>query len=235
MARFSYEERDLYGGQANGSFFSLQNDGDIASVRFMYETIDDVEGYAVHKIEVDGKERYVNCLREHGQEKDVCPLCAAGYNQLAKLFVPLYDTKSEEVKIWERGKTFFSKLGSLCARYNPLCGTIIEIERIGKKGDTNTKYETYVIESDETTLEDLPELPIILGGLVLDKSFEELEYYLDMGRFEDSEEINVPTQRRRERTQEAPREMPTRGRAERGRRERPTGRRVPTNTADDAF
>ena len=145
MARFNAHEVDNYGGQGGGGFFSLKNDKDVATVRFMYNTIDDVEGFAVHEIEVDGRKRYVNCLREYNQPVDDCPLCAAKQRVLAKVFVPVYDEETQEIKIWDRGKTFFSKISSLCARYNPLVSTPFEIERNGKKGDTNTTYETYLL------------------------------------------------------------------------------------------
>jgi len=195
MARFNVNEVENYGGQGGGGFFSLKNDKDVATVRFMYNTIDDVEGYAVHEIEVDGKKRYVNCLREYNQPLNDCPLCAAKSRVIAKLFVILYDVESEEVKIWDRGKTFFSKLSSLCARYSPLVSTPFEIERNGKKGDTKTTYETYALDTDDVTLEDLPEVPELLGTLILDKSYEELEFFLDNGYFEEDVEEQAPPER----------------------------------------
>ncbi len=188
MAKFNASELDNYGGQGGGAFFALKNDKDIANIRFMYESLEDVEGYAVHEIEVDGKKRYVNCLRTYNEPVDKCPLCAAKYRVLAKLFVLVYDIDADEVKIWDRGRTFYSKLSSLCARYNPLVSTPFEVERNGKKGDTNTTYETYPLESDNTTLTDLPEAPELLGGLILDKTAEELNYYLDNGVFEEDEQ-----------------------------------------------
>ena len=188
MAKFSVNDAENYGGNGGSNFFSLKNDKDVATVRFMYNTIEDVEGYAVHEVEVDGKKRYVNCLRSYNEPVDKCPLCAARYKVLAKLFVMLYDVDAEEVKVWDRGKTFFSKLSSLCARYNPLVSTPFEIERNGKKGDTKTTYETYALDTDETKLEDLPEIPELLGTLILDKTAEELNYFLDNGVFPGSDE-----------------------------------------------
>ena len=195
MVRFNVNEVENYGGQGGGGFFSLKNDKDVATVRFMYNTIDDVEGYAVHEIEVDGKKRYVNCLREYNQPLDDCPLCAAQYKVLAKLFLHVYDLDTEELKIWDRGKTFFSKIGSLCARYNPLVSTPFEIERNGKRGDTRTTYETYALDTDDVTLEDLPEVSELLGTLILDKSYEELEFFLENGYFEEDVEEQAPPER----------------------------------------
>lgn len=223
MGRFGVHEADNYGGQGGGGFFSLKNDKDVATVRFMYNTIDDVEGFAVHEIEVDGRKRYVNCLREYNQPVDDCPLCAAKQRVLAKVFVHIYDEETQEVKIWDRGKTFFSKISSLCARYNPLVSTPFEIERNGKKGDTNTTYETYALETDDLTLEDLPEVPELLGTLILDKTYEELEFYLDNGYFEEDIENAAPPQRN-----------PSRDRRPSAQESKPvTRRRTPANTAPE--
>lgn len=201
MGRFSYEEADNYGGNGGAGFFSLKNDKDTARVRFMYRDMQDVEGYAVHQAEVNDKKRYVNCLRNYNDPVDKCPFCASGKTQQAKLFIPLYDVESEQVKIWERGKKFFGQLSSLCSRYPNLVSTEIEIERNGKKGDTGTTYSLYPAAPDDTTLEDLPELPVIIGGLVLDKSAEEMEYYLDYGDFPNSDDGETPVQRRGSRSE----------------------------------
>ena len=244
MARFNAQEADNYGGQGGGGFFSLKNDKDVATVRFMYNTIEDVEGFAIHEIEVDGRKRYVNCLREYNQPVDDCPLCAAKQRVIAKVFVHLYDEETQEIKIWDRGKTFFSKISSLCARYNPLVSTPFEIERNGKKGDTSTTYETYALATDDLTLEDLPEVPKLLGTLILDKTYEELEFYLDSGYFEEDVENAAPPQRnpsgdRRPAAQEPKpttrRRTPANTNSEKATTPRPVSRRRTSGTAEDKF
>lgn len=228
MARFKADEADNYASQMTGEFFSLKNDKDVAVVRFLYNDYDDIGGYSVHQIEVNGKRRYVNCLREYDDPIDTCPLCAdteQGFNKVfVKMFLLLYDVDEDKVKIWERGRTFFSKMNSLTTRYSPLVATEFEIERNGKKGDTSTTYEIYAGETDETTIDDLPEVPQILGGFVLDKTAEELEYFLNYGSFEsDSADVSEQrSQNRRERSEEpvsrrrAPANEPTRRRTPRG-------------------
>lgn len=180
MGRFSYQDVDNYGNGGGGTaFFTLKNDGDVAKVRFMYNDMNDVAGYAVHEVQVDDKRRYVNCLREYNEPKSKCPLCASGSTQKAKLYIPVYDIDEEEVKIWERGKNFFGKISSICARYangdTPLVSHIFEIERHGKKGDTQTSYEIYEVGCDNTKLSDLPEIPDVLGTIIMDKSAREME------------------------------------------------------------
>ena len=201
--RFKHDEVDKYGGQGGGGFFSLKDDGDVARVRFMYNGIDDVEGYAVHEVEVDGRQRWVNCLRDYNSPVDDCPFCAKKHFQTAKLFVPIYNVDEDKVQVWERGKTFFQKMASLCARYSnsevPLVSQEFEIERNGKKGSTSTRYEIYPVgQPDSTTLEDLPEMPKILGGIVLDKTYEEMQGYLQDGYFPSEVSVPQPVERRRD-------------------------------------
>lgn len=215
MARFNYDEADHYGGQGGAGYFSLKNDKDVARVRFMYNDIDDVEGYAVHQVEIDGRKRWVNCLREYNEPKDKCPFCRENMFTSAKLFVPIYDVDNDRVQIWERGKKFIGKISSICARYPNVVSHIFEIERNGQKGDTSTTYEIYEVDKDDTTLEDLPEKREILGTVVLDKSADDMDFFLDNGYFPpDGDE--APVRRRSNRQEES---------TDRGTRRTPAGRR----------
>lgn len=183
MARFNADTADNFGG-SKGNWFSLKNDGDTANVKFMYSGMDDVEGYSVHELKfADNRRVLVNCLRDYNSPIDDCPLCKAGYQIKPKVFVPLYDNDTEEVKIWERGKNFFKKISSISARYKPLVAHNFDIERHGAKGDMKTEYEFFETGEDGKTLEDLPEVPQILGTIVKDKTADEMEYFLDHGDF----------------------------------------------------
>lgn len=209
MARFHAEEAEKYGGQGGAGYFSLKNDKDVARVRFMYNSIDDVVGYAVHQVEIDGKKRWVNCLREYNEPVDNCPFCRKRMYTSAKLFIPLYNIDEGKVQIWERGKKFISKVSSICARYPDVVSHIFEIERNGKKGETTTTYEIYEVGKDDTTLEDLPEVTDPLGTLVLDKSADDMEFYIENGYFPPTGE-DAPM-RRRARQEEEPNESESRG------------------------
>lgn len=229
MGRFGANEVDNYGGSGGSSFFTLKDDGDVARVRFMYNSMEDVIGYAVHEVEIDGKKRYVNCLRSYNEPKSKCPFCNANSFQRAKLYIPMYDIDEDEVKIWERGKNFFAKMSSICARYSnantPLVAHTFDVERRGKKGDTSTTYEIYETGCDDTRLEDLPEIPEILGTIVLDKSADDMEYYLDNECFPNND--GAPKRSESARTE----------RADRDRRDdsQPTGRRTPSRRGDASF
>lgn len=221
MGRLGIEDYENYGNSSNTSFFSLKDDGDVARVRFMYNSAQDIVGFAAHKIKIDDRDRFVNCLREYNEPVDKCPFCAAHNFQTVKLYVPLYNEDTKEVQLWERGKKFFGKLGSLCARYSkadvPFVAYQFEIERNGKKGDKETTYEIYRTddEPDNTTLEDLPEIPNPLGTILMDKTAEEMRYFLENEEFpENSPSVSRGNRREREEEPQPTRRTP-RGRGDR--------------------
>lgn len=206
--RFSYEEADNYGNNGASSFFQLKNDKETAKVRIMYTGMKDVQGLSVHEIELNGKKRYVNCIREYDEPIDKCPLCKANYKIIAKIFVPLFNEETGEVQVWERGKKFLGKLSSLCSRYDNLVSRVFEIERNGKPKDTATTYEIYPIgDADSTTLDDLPEPVDIMKGIVLDKSADDMSYFLKYHEFPDTTDAgeDVPFEEEPRRRDEAPR------------------------------
>lgn len=218
MARFTVENADKFGGQGGGGYFSLKNDKDTARVRFLFDSIDDVEGYAVHEVELDGKKRYVNCLRDYGAPVDDCPFCAARKFVTAKYFIPLYNIDEERIQTWERGKKFGGKLTSMCSRYSHLVSHEFEIERNGKPKDTSTTYEIYEVGSDASVTMDDFDVPPTLGTIVLDKTADDMKYFLDYGDFpsDGAEEVR-PRNSRNDRD------------ADRGSYDRSSGRRTPSS------
>jgi hypothetical protein len=216
MARFSMADADNYTQSNAGSYFSLKDDKDTARVRFLYGTVDDIEGYAVYKVKVGDKERYVNSIRAYNEPIENDPFAVAGYKVQAKLFIPLLNIDNGEIQFWERGKTYFSRLASMASRYNPLYNEIIEVERNGKKGDTSTDYQFYPIENSPINLDEL-DIPSPLGTIILDKTYDEMQYYVDHGCFPDTSEQVAESRT-----------------AQRG-EPMPTGRRTPENTGRRAF
>lgn len=225
MARFSYEDAEHYGGNGGGgSYFKLSNDKEVARVQLLGNDMNDFPGYAVHDVEVDGKHKWVNCLREYNDPIDACPFCRAKIKQQAKLFIPLFNLDADEVQIWERGKNFFPTLAGYCARNPKVVSIITEIERHGKPKDTSTTYQLYPTkdEPEYTKLEDFEdEIPEILGRYVLDKTAEDMEYYLKHDCFpassndsDDEEETPRRGSRREESRDDEPRRRPSRRRNE---------------------
>jgi len=211
-------------GGGKGSYFSLKNDKETARVRFLYESAGDIEGFTVHKVRVGDRDRYVNCIADEGE----CPFCRAGLQKFVKIFVPLFNETTGQLQTWERGQKFYGKLSGLCSRYNNLTSRVFEIERNGKPKDTQTTYEIYPVgDADGTTLDDIlddcgvDELANPLGTIILNKTADDMEYYLRNEDFPSKDEAPV---RRRGRAEE-PDDLPFEAEEEeRPRREGRTGR-----------
>ena len=215
MARVSYEDSEKYFSGSGSDWFQLKNDGDVARVQFMLNSIDDIPIFSTHKVKIGDKERYVDCLRNPQDPLDACPFCAAGMPARAVRFIVMFQHDDNKVKIWERGRQFISKLQGLINRYNPLEQKVFEIERHGKAGDTNTKYEIYPLDGVDAVNMDDVEMPDLEGTLILQKTFEEMEEYLETGSFPNDNE-DAPVRRR----SEAP-----------ARRSAPASRRTPASDA----
>ena len=189
MAKFGLERTGKFGGQGGSGFFGLRH-RNTAHIRFLYNNASDVEGYAVHVVNLNGKNRYIDCLCGENENKDRCPLCKAGLRTEVRFFVPVYDEDTGEVLTWDRGKTFGRRLESLFAKYAtnaPLAATCFTVTReINEEG-----YPYYTIKPDYcdgTEVDELPEYgQSIYGRLVLVKTAEEMEDYLLYGDFYDDE------------------------------------------------
>ena len=203
MGRMSMNNSGKFASQGNNDFFFLADDGDVASVRMLYDQPDgsDMDYYLVHEVEIDGKKRYVACnaLSEDGNSlhTENCPLCQAGYKRLEKLFIQMYIPEEDAVKTWDRGRNFVQKIQTYINRYGSLVNYPIEIERKGKAGDSNTTYELFVMENDGMTLEDFPEKQELLGTFILEVSEEDMQKMID-GTF--TAEQPVENNNRRERS-----------------------------------
>ena len=203
MATFKATDASKYGGTGGTGFFGIADDMGTKQVRFMYSGIEDVEGMSVHRVKVNDKERWLNCLREYNDPVDKCPFCREKRDTYARLFIPVYNLDEDQVQIWDRGKSMFSKISGLISRYTAngtlFVNNIFEVERHGKPKDTKTTYEIFQIENDGVGFDELPEVKPILGGVVLDKTAEEMEYYLKHNEFPDDDSQDVqemPTRRR---------------------------------------
>lgn len=232
MGKVGLGNVDKYQTNSRG-FFRLENDKDVASVRFMYRTLEEVDEdvLSVHRIKVGDQDRYVNCLREGPNDPESnCPFCAAGWGRTVRLFLQVaevtdFDKKTKEdiaweAKVFDRGPNFAKKISSIFERAKgDICGTMYEIERQGKKGDTSTDYGIFAIETDGLKIDDLPARKSILGSVVLDKTFEEMDAFVQTDQFPGEGEAEDEPVRRRGKeergSRKSERDVPSRGRGRR--------------------
>ena len=191
MAKFGLDRAENFGGQGGAGFFSFKG-RNTAHIRFLYDNVRDVEGYAVHEVELNGKKRYVDCLRGANDTVDKCPLCGAGNWAQVKYFVPVYDEDLGLVLTWDRGKSFGRRLEKLFEKYaaeKPLCSTCFTVTKeINEEGYPYYTFKPYYTDGAE--LDELPEYgKSVYGNLVLVKTAEEMKDYLTYGDFYEDEAV----------------------------------------------
>lgn len=208
LSALSQEQLDEYAAQSNGGlrFFKLADDGDTATVRFMWETMQDVDFYSVHSIEIDGKTKSINCLREYGEPVDTCPICANMLNKPENIvYIPFFVVNSDnqdmvgKTVIWNKSLAFWQKVVQplMVKHGEPFCGNLFKITRKGKAGDTNTRYDLSFISHDDTRLDDFEEdVPNPSGVLVHDKTFDEMNNFVRYGTFAVSDTDETQVRRR---------------------------------------
>lgn len=176
--------------------FSLKNDGDEAVVRIMHDSVDDFDILTIHPINVGGKFRSINCIREPRDPMDNCPLCKNGTKIQSKIFIHMiqYVTNEQgqvEAKpvVWERSISYATKLKNDIDEYGPLSNCIFKIKRNGKAGDMQTTYDMRLgnpsMYNDTTypKVEDAFSDYSVCGNLVLNKTFDEISAFLANGSF----------------------------------------------------
>lgn len=193
MARVRLKDSDSFVQSSGYGFFRISEDGETKCIRLLYNSIDDIPADIVHRVVVDGKTRWVNCLRNNADDPEhICPLCAAKNPRQRRVFLRVYEItkfnkKGEDiegdVKYWDRGNSIISDLESLSRRYAPLVSHIFEVERKGKRGDMSTQYKFFDTNHDDKTLEDYPAEEDILGTIILDKTAEEMNEFIETGSF----------------------------------------------------
>lgn len=201
MGRINPNDAEKYEQSNNSDWLKLSNHGDVARVQFMYDSYDELDTFTCHKVKVGDYERWVDCKRDYDQPVDACPFCAAGIPVKPVMIVSMFDHKDNSVKIWERGKTFRKQLEAFFNRYPKLSDMVFEIERNGAAGDKKTTYQLFpmpdVAPIDITGVEKQD----FLGTVIMDKTVDEMQTYLDTGEFPKSDDNSSqrnsqPTSRR---------------------------------------
>lgn len=201
MAKLSYDmlqddSKSTFGNSPRVGFFSLKDDGDEAIVRFLCDSVSEFEVFSVHSITLGGKFRKVNCIRDPKAPIDDCPLCREEYTLQRKIYVRLIQYERDEngnlvalPKVWERAGGFASQLKALIDEYGPLSEVLFKVKRSGKAGSRETSYNMFYCNPNVYKDELYPKHTEyfnnykIEGGLVLNKSFDELETFLNTGAF----------------------------------------------------
>lgn len=183
------------------NFFTLRNDNDEAIVRFMCDSVKDFEILTVHDIQIGGKYRKINCIRDFQDPIENCPLCASGTKINQRFFIKMiqYDKSTDgagnvvitpKAVIWERSTAYAKTLKSYLDNYGPLSDIICKIIRHGKAGDMQTTYEIVPNLNKNVYRDDIYVKDVnIFGGfnafgtIVMDRTYDEIMQFQMTGQF----------------------------------------------------
>lgn len=187
----SNQQKSNYNNNSGVGYFSLPNDGDEAIVRFVYSSTLEFDLANIHRLQIKGKWRKVNCLND-AYSVDKCPLCTSGNKAEKVFFVKLiqYSRKEDgsieiQPKIWERSCKYADTLNNLFTEYGNISDCIFKIKRTGAKGDMHTKYDIMyaspAIYKPEIYVKDFSSFDNfkISDYMVLSKTSEEMEELLN--------------------------------------------------------
>ena len=188
MTVFTFDKVEDYVQESSGAsnkinFLKIPDHGDMAKVRFMYGAGETFTGYSVHSVKSDtGKNKNVLCLREPGQELDVCPLCKAGSKINVQYYIPVYvislttkvngmvqEQPVNGVYLFQRGKSFNAMISSVIRQCGntPIVSNVFNIVRNGVAGSKETTYVVEFVDRDTLTIDKLPPRPEVLGTYIL--------------------------------------------------------------------
>lgn len=195
MANIDYSQIKIGSNNENSiGFFGLKNDQDEAIVRIMHDSVESFDIVTTHPIQINGKYRRLNCIRDPREPIENCPVCAAGDKIQQRIYIHLINyTRDDDGNIvgkpcvWERSVSYARTLAGLINDYGPLSDCIFKIRREGASGDLKTTYaitycrpEVYnpnVYVKPENAFDGYR----AVGNVVFDKNFDELVYYVTTG------------------------------------------------------
>jgi hypothetical protein len=159
------------GNGGNTSFFSLKNDGESATVRFLYgDNPEELDWFVVYKVSIGGKDRYVKQNREND------PLAMAGFKPSIRGIIQLVkENEPSKVLLWDRGRPQLEQLIVLMNQYGPLKNMPYNITRKGAKGSKETSYFIMPLMSQtQVTLADRVKLVDGKNGYILELTDAEM-------------------------------------------------------------
>lgn len=208
MARISFEDVKT-NDENNVGFFSLKNDGEEATVRFMCDSLSDLEILTVHNIEVDGKFRQINCIREPNDPIESCPLCANDTELHQVVFIKVMNYKTDNSgkitaypEIWQRNaSSYVPKMKSYLDNYGPLSNIVCKVVRHGAARSPKTTYDiipnlnpqVYTMEAYPLNTEAFEDYSVV-GRVILDKNREDIMTFCNTGIFPQHENQGIASQ-----------------------------------------
>lgn len=151
MARLTSEQAENF-SKGGGSFFKIE-DGQKKRVRFLYNTVNDMEYFSAHEYSGDNFAT-IDCARTTKDEPiDMCKWCALGNVPVGRIVLPIYEIETGEITYWKKPskwtKENLEEGFKLLPAGMPISGQTYVISRKGKGLETK-----YTVQPDLSTPND---------------------------------------------------------------------------------
>ena len=185
MSKMTMDQAYNQNSKKQNEYFRLVNDGDSARIRFMYRSLSEIETYAVHVVEVNGRRYTVDCLKDADGQGD-CPFCTAGVQRRIQTYFKVFNVDEGLPQIWTRGikAAAFIENGLKMSRSKEICQDVYRVTRKGVAGDLKTQYPMTFESYDDTTLASLPpsvNLDESNTRFIIRATADDMKYYLTNG------------------------------------------------------
>lgn len=144
MANISFQQAEKMSNWEGGTTFSVKP-GESVNVRFMYNTLDEVQYISVHDY-IDPQNyknsATIDCPRTDNDPMDVCKWCMkTGKNPVVRTFLQVYNESTGKVQLWKRTYKFMTQslipiIQSLVPVGQPVSGQVFKVIRSGTGRDT---------------------------------------------------------------------------------------------------
>ena len=134
--------------RGGGNFFKLA-EGKTATVRFLYNKVEDIEddGLLVHSLKKEDTGGNYNievlcAMKSDETRMEDCKWCASGKNPVGRYPLALYNEETKRIEYWSRTKSWTENnlmgvLANLIPSDKPVSGQIFTIIRTGNGTDTS--------------------------------------------------------------------------------------------------
>lgn len=150
MGNWTWEQAEQMTG-GTSSFFTLQ-DGGVARVRFLYNTVEDIVPIVAHSINENGNYALIECaIVSNDTPLDACKYCLAGNKAVLRVVIPIFNEDTQTIQYWTRSGSWVKKtlIPLLQEVPGPISGQVFKLKRQGQQLDTN-----YTLIPDTTVAHD---------------------------------------------------------------------------------
>ena len=107
-----FSDFEKYSGNKGGNKYFSIKDKESATVRFLYNTYDDINGIICHNVKVGDRYSLVACPREEGQPLDTCKYCSMENpnRPVLRVVIPLFNEGTNQIEYWVKSGQYVDGL-----------------------------------------------------------------------------------------------------------------------------